>query len=52
MGYTITDDHGAETVQTQAELFDALTMRGVPAAEALAMIAQLVLADLNAQESP
>jgi hypothetical protein len=53
VSYVITDNHGVETVRTQADLFDALIMRGVPAVEALLVIAQLVLAVwLDAQEVP
>jgi hypothetical protein len=50
MSYTITDADGVQTVETQSELFDGLIMRGFSAVEALLMIGQMLLDDLDAQE--
>ena len=50
MSYTITDDHGVESCETMADLFDGLIMRGVNAVEAVANIGKLVAADLERQE--
>lgn len=52
MAYTITDDFGFETVETQAELFDGLIMRGFTPIDALIAIGELVKNALDDSYGP